>query len=124
MAPTKTPRRTPASELRSLARSLPSVEEGVACEGTKLEATTFRVGPKAFLFLREKDARLRLGSSLAEARRLAASSPSVRIGGTGWVTIDLAEAHALVPTLSVWVRESHGLAATKSDRPGSPRSTP
>jgi hypothetical protein len=45
-----------AAMLMKIARALPDVTEGVACEGTALESRTFKRGTKAFLFVGTKDA--------------------------------------------------------------------
>ncbi len=37
--------------LCNTAKQLPNVQEGVACEGTKLESRTFRINKRAFLFV-------------------------------------------------------------------------
>lgn len=111
--------------LQKDAFGLPGVVGGIACAGTALESRTATVRGKAFLFLGPDDVRLKLGPSLAHAQDLARSSPGVRPGAGGWVTIS----HEAVATLSrmtlrSWVRESHGLFAggrrpipTKSPRP-------
>ena len=106
-----------AKRLREAALRRPGVEEGVACAGTKLESRTFKVGGKAFLFLGGEHARLKLGPSQGEAKKLAAAQPArYQIGAGGWARITLdgegpAPAAAL---LARWVEESHRLfAATR-----------
>jgi len=109
------------SILEAAAAGLPAVTTDVACKGTALEARTYKVHDKAFLFLGAKDARLKLGASLAEARRLAGDHPeSIRVGAGGWTTLRLADAPAPGAALRRWVRESHDLFA---GGPGSSRRT-
>lgn len=91
--------------LRKLALGHPDVEEGIACKGTALESSTFKVRKKAFLFLRTKDARLKLNASQKEAKRLGAS-----IGAGGWALVVLEKAPP-VRVLEKWIGESYRLMA-------------
>lgn len=103
----------PIESLRKHALTFPDTSEGVACEGTKLEKRTIKVGAKAFLFLGPADAMLKLKASLAEAKRLAKRAPDrVRAGATGWVTVTV-RGDAVTPAalLRKWARESYDLAA-------------
>ena len=65
--------------LRSLALKYPDCEEGIACKGTAIECSTFKVKGKAFLFVGRTEVRLKLADSIAEARKLAesVSTPSL-----------------------------------------------
>lgn len=105
-------------DLAALAAALAGTEQGIACAGTSLESRTFQVRRKTFLFLSKRQARLKLDSSAAEARKLG-----LPIGANGWVTLDL---DALPPAtvLKRWIAESHSLfaAPVKSTPPKSPRS--
>ena len=98
--------------LRTLALRYPGVEEGVACEGTKLEKRTLKVGKKAFLFLGPADAMLKLRSSVGEAARLAAKEPDrFKIGANGWATIRFGGEVIPLALLKKWVDESYRLFA-------------
>ena len=97
-------------KLRAIGLRLDGVTEGVACEGTVLEKRTLRVGKKAFLFIGANDALLKLGPSVAEARRMAAAGEGVRVGASGWVTLDWSAAPPPpIATLKAWIAESHAL---------------
>ena len=69
----------PASDLekrlRAAAMKLPDTEEGIACAGTSLEKRTIKVRGKAFLFIGQTDAMLKLSDSLPIATNLAAQHP-------------------------------------------------
>jgi hypothetical protein len=110
---------SPAAVLRVRAAAYPNVVTGVACQGTSLESTTFNVGNKAFLFLRDGDLRLKLGESLPKAIELGKTNPSIRAGANGWVHVTLAGSEALLPVLEAWVKESYNLAAGKT--PSAPK---
>lgn len=102
--------------LSTLASALAGVEPSIACAGTALEARSWKVRGKAFLFLGPSggalNARLKLLSSLAEAQEIGA-----RVGANGWVTVPCGPARR-VPTeaLRRWVAESYALMA--APRPG------
>lgn len=103
------------ADLGVIAKSLAAVDEGVACVGTALESRTFRVKGKAFLFVSQREARLKLATSLAEAARLGCSA-----GANGWVKIALdAQPHASV--LKRWIAESHALLGGGASRPKAAR---
>jgi hypothetical protein len=87
------------------ARSLLDVTEGVACAGTALESRSFATNKKAFLFVSKKELRLKLGASVAEAKR-----GGVAVGANGWAKIPAAEAPAAA-VLRRWIAESHALMA-------------
>lgn len=104
------PKPTTMLALRKFALRLPETEEGVACEGTALEARTFRTAKKSFLFLRAADARLKLDASLKEAAALAEKDPKrFEVGTGGWVLVKLDHATDAIDRLERWVTESHGL---------------
>ena len=102
-----------ARMLRAIAFRLPDVEEGIACKGTKLEAASFGVGKKSFLFVGlEGDTytvRLKLARSLADAAALAKRQPArLQVGAGGWVKMTFAERDdkKLLP-LEPWIGESY-----------------
>jgi hypothetical protein len=101
--------------LRKAARRLPDVEEGVACEGTAVESRTFRIGKKAFLFVRPAALMLKVDESAEAVRRLAAKDDRYRIGAGGWVTVTLGSAPPpSLPLITRWMNESYrGMAAPK-----------
>jgi hypothetical protein len=93
------------ANLGTIALALPDVEQGLACAGTALESRTYMTRKKAFLFVSKEQARLKLDSSAAEARKLG-----FPVGAKGWVTLSL----DALPAASVarrWVTESHALAS-------------
>lgn len=96
---------TQAFDVEGLLRhalTLPDASRGISCAGTSLERPTAEVGGKAFIFVGPQDVRLKLRSSLDEARR----TPGCVVGANGWV-----KATPQVPAALVrrWVRESWGL---------------
>lgn len=102
------------------ARALSGVGEGIACAGTTLEAKTFTVSGKAFLFVGRKAIRLKLLESISEAQASSRHpDSSIQSGTGGWTTIPL---DAAVPldeaTLKRWVVESHGLFQKPAARAG------
>jgi predicted DNA-binding protein (MmcQ/YjbR family) len=102
--------------LRKLALKLPEATEGVACEGTAAEKRTVQVRDKAFLFLGQDDAMVKLRESLAHATKLMFEQPlRFKVGAHGWVTVTLAdEGGPPLDLLERWVAESHRLVAPKS----------
>jgi hypothetical protein len=100
--------RTPMDVLKSIASRLPQVEKGVACEGTSLERSTFKVRKKAFLFLGSGDAMVKLKESAAEARKV----PGCKVGAKGWARVVWGpEAAPPVKLLEKWIEESYRLMA-------------
>ena len=101
--------------LRLLALRYPEVEEGIACQGTALECSTFKAGSKAFLFIGAGELRFKLGDSLAEATQLSAKSPELYAAGAhGWVKVTLSKNPTLpAGLLERWIDESYRLLATK-----------
>lgn len=94
-----------------IAKKLSGVDEGIACEGTVLESRTFKVNQKAFLFLNAKDARLKLGPSVAEANQFAAAHPGqCVVGAGGWVKLSIA-APPPAAVLTRWIAESWNLVS-------------
>lgn len=91
------------ADLSTIALALPDVEQGVACAGTALESRTFATGKKSFLFLSKTQARLKLGASAPEGKKLGFA-----VGANGWVTIPL-DAVPPVSVLRRWIAESHRL---------------
>jgi hypothetical protein len=99
-------------KLAAIAVRLPDAEQGVACEGTVVESSTMKVNGKAFLFLRQSQAMLKLGKSLAEAAAIGESEPeAVRAGAGGWVKVMFEDGPPPMPRMERWIRESYGLFA-------------
>ncbi|NUP95797.1 MAG: hypothetical protein HUU28_06490 [Planctomycetaceae bacterium] len=98
------------TNLAALATALPDTEQGLACAGTSLESRTFHVRRKTFLFLSPTQARLKLATSAAEARKLG-----IPVGANGWATLQL---DALPPAavLKRWITESHSLVVPARPR--------
>ena len=98
--------------LTRLARSLPDVEEKIACAGTAIEQASFRTGGKSFLFAQRKGdlaiVRLKLDASIGAAE---AAGDGIEVGVNGWVTCRVPLAKAPAATLKRWARESYGLSA-------------
>ncbi|MBI5538339.1 MAG: hypothetical protein HY898_36790 [Deltaproteobacteria bacterium] len=98
-----------ARALRDKALSYPDVEQSIACKGTALECTTVKIKGKAFLFVRDVDARLKVDASRAEVAKLASKQPDAfAIGATGWATIKFGASK--LPALGVmekWLEESY-----------------
>ena len=105
--------------LRKLALGFPDATEGIACKGTPLEKSTFKVRSKSFLFLGgdagSYNAMVKLDGSLAEAKKLAAKEPHrYKAGASGWTTATLPhdDARALA-RVEKWIGESFELMAPK-----------
>ena len=113
----------PARTLRAVGLRLPDTQAGIACAGTALERRTITVGDKAFLFVGDRDARLKLGDSIGEATELAAREPGLcEVGGHGWVKLTFGDGRSLpVDVLTRWVEESYQLLAPA--RRATPRPT-
>src|SRR5689334_24763909 len=104
------------SKLAAIALALPGVEQGIACAGTALESRTYLVEKKAFLFVSREHARLKLGSSIADARKRGAE-----VGSGGWTKLALSE----LPPAAVlrrWIAESHELVGGGAGAPKRKRS--
>jgi predicted DNA-binding protein (MmcQ/YjbR family) len=104
------------SEMKKLALALDGVEEGVACAGTALEALTFNVRKKSFLFVAAKDGgvqlRLKLADSLKEAQKLAKQDAArFEASKNGWVKITYSDDPPPAELLERWITESYGLYA-------------
>lgn len=108
---------TTAGGLRRLTKKLDGVAEAIACAGTAIEQSVYRVRGKSFLFVQNKDGglviRLKLKASLAAAQKLAKKAPPMfQAGVGGWVTVRLqVRESAPKNVLEAWVVESHALAA-------------
>jgi hypothetical protein len=97
--------------LGKIAQKQPDVEVGVACKGTALESTTFRARKKAFLFVGAGNARLKLETSLAEAKKLEKKGLCT-VGSNGWVAMSLtASGHPTVDVVERWIGESYRCVA-------------
>ncbi len=110
--------------LRRFALSLSGAEESVACAGTVIEKRTVKAGGKAFLFVGSKDLMLKLGASLAQARKLAQDDPErCKAGAGGWVSVRFGSGLPLpAARLRTWVAESHALLSAAA--PGARRKPP
>src|SRR5688572_2041391 len=102
--------------LKKLALSHAGVDEGVACAGTSLEALTFNVCKKSFLFVAAKDdglqLRLKLASSLSEAQNLAKHDATrFEANKNGWVKVTYADDAPPADLLKRWIGESYALYA-------------
>jgi hypothetical protein len=115
-----------AQALRKIGMRLEGAEEGIACAGTALESVTVKARGKAFLFVRAIDARLKLGDSIGEAKKLAAKDPAhYSAGSNGWVQIKFGDGHAPLPNvMERWIAESHALAAGGASSAKTPASKP
>jgi predicted DNA-binding protein (MmcQ/YjbR family) len=105
--------------LRRWAMAEPGVTEDVACKGTALESTSYKLGGRAFLFVQRKSGALVLRLKLA-----ASADAAVRAGGTagahGWVTLTV-PASEPAAALQGWVHESRELVA--GAKPASAKAT-
>jgi predicted DNA-binding protein (MmcQ/YjbR family) len=103
-----------AETLRKFALGYPEAQEGVSCAGTSLERATVNARNKAFVFLGDGEARLKLGESLEEATRLASREPErYRPGSKGWVQVTLGPGEPPLDLLQRWIDESYRLLAAK-----------
>ncbi len=108
------------------ASRLDGVRAGVACAGTAIEAKTYTVSGKAFLFVCAKNLRLKLQGAIAEASAAARRSPSsIQVGSGGWTTLKFgAELRVDDATLKRWVAESHALFQNPAGRLDAPKPRP
>jgi hypothetical protein len=101
--------------LRKFASQFPGVEETIACRGTAVESSAFKVGKKTFLFLRAADARLKLEQSLSEAAKLAKKEPSrYSAGAMGWIKVELMPEPPPLDLLRRWIDESYRLMSASA----------
>lgn len=109
----------PIPTLHKLAAKLDGATQDVACKGTSIEKTTYKVRNKAFLFLGPADAMLKLNISLEEAKSFASKLPNnCKVGGTGWVTLKFADDDNVpADVLKRWIEESHQLFAVTQKKP-------
>jgi hypothetical protein len=109
--------------LRKLAHKYPDCVEGIACKGTAIECTTFKLKGKAFLFVGRADIRLKLSDSVTEAKKLAAKEPTrYTIGANGWTKITFTEDEPLpLDVVTRWLGESYQLMAPKQKAPPAKR---
>ncbi len=101
--------------LRTIALRYPEAEEGIACKGTALECSAFKVRQKAFLFVGAAEMKVKLHDSLAEASKLASDEPDrCTVGVHGWVTVKIS-ANRTSPAglLEKWIDESFRLLAPR-----------
>ena len=102
---------SPREILRALALAHPDVEEALACKGTALESSAFKVRKKTFLFARDVEMMIKLDESLPEARRLAAQGANdFRVGAGGWVSVKFGAGKLPAKELlSRWIAESSSI---------------
>ena len=111
--------KTPTEILRTLALRHAEVEEAIACKGTPLESSAFKVRKKTFLFARDAEMMVKLQESLPEARKQASQEPGrYRVGGGGWVSVKFGGG-ALPPRelLTRWIAESFRLMTVERSAP-------
>ncbi len=92
------------------------VATSIACEGTALEATTFNIAGKAFLFLRTveggQEVRLKLSASRPQIEKLGEQWPdSYSIGSSGWAKVIVSEERSL-DLVKGWIAESYALISS------------
>ena len=98
--------------LKKIALRHAGVEEDVACKGTPIESAAYKVRKKSFLFVGAGKARLKLESSLGEAKKLAKANPGAcDVGKLGWVAVSLGPDAPPPSVLERWISESYALAA-------------
>ncbi len=104
--------------LRALATKHPEVEESIACKGTAVESSAFKVDKKTFLFARDVQMMVKLEESLPEAKELAAREPERYKAGGGWVTVKF-DGGVLPPRelLARWIAESYRLMTAPAAKP-------
>ena len=106
-----------AKAVKKAAARFDGAEEGVACAGTSLESTTWKVKGKAFVFAAVKDGvytvRVKLRESAAEAKKRSKAEPDrCAIGAGGWAKLRWPEAEKPpLKLLERWIAESHGAVA-------------
>lgn len=96
-----------------MALRLEGAVEGVACAGTRLEAETYSVGGRVFLFVSRTDPltlRFKLGERSSPAAALGAE-----IGAGGWAKLVVQD--GLSAKLAELVAQSHSLLAAASSAP-------
>jgi len=100
--------------LRRAALRHPDVDESVACRGTPIESATFKIGGRAFLFLRSGRVMVRLDRSQGEAAGLAQKKPErYKIGSGGWATVTFEDPKDVsIRLLEKWISESYGVLAS------------
>ena len=114
MTPAKSALSGTAQALREFALRYPETRDGISCAGTSLERATVNARNKAFVFLGDGEARLKLGESLEEATRLASREPErYRPGSKGWVQVTLGPGEPPLDLLQRWIDESYRLLAAK-----------
>ena len=94
----------------------PDATEGTSCAGTAIESRTVLTGKRAFVFLRRKELRMKVGDSFAEVEALAAAHPDrYEAGRNGWIKVTLeAGADPTPEQWQRWVDEAFRLMATKT----------
>jgi hypothetical protein len=70
-----------------------------------MEALTYRVGKKNFVFLAGDVVRLKLGASAAAVAKLAIAE----VGAGGWAKLTVADGTAVPKQLATWIAESYAL---------------
>lgn len=111
-----------AAILDKLAHAHPDVTEAIACKGTSIEALTYNVRKKAFLFVMARDGalqlRFKLGESLPEMQKLAASDPAAfEAGKIGWCKASFPDSKPPEQKLlKRWIDESYAQFAPARPR--------
>ncbi len=105
--------------IRRYAGAHMDVATSIACEGTSLEATTFNLAGKAFMFLRTvpggQEVRLKLGASREQIEKLGEQWPdSYSIGSSGWAKVIVSEERSL-DLVKKWIAESYALISSGRD---------
>jgi hypothetical protein len=103
-------------EMAQFALRYPDATAGLACAGTAIESRTALTSKRAFVFLRRKEFRMKVGASFAEVEALAAAHPDqYEAGKNGWIKVTLETgADPTAEQWQRWIDESFRLMATKT----------
>lgn len=105
--------------LRTVALVYPGAEEGIACKGTALESSAFKVGNRTFLFMNRDYVRVKLRESLAEALQLESKERGrCEVGASGWVKVNFGNEKTLpLDLLKRWVNERYRVVVRSGSSP-------
>lgn len=104
----------PGQVLAKTALNLKDVATSIACKGTSVERTTYTINKKAFLFLGNADAMVKLQESISDARKVA----GCKVGASGWTKVTWGpDAVPPLDLLKTWVEESYRLLAPPPKNP-------